>query len=123
MDAELEALRFNNCIAAMMTFVNVGTKWAGPLHPAVAADFAKLLAPFAPHLAEELWQAKLGRPRSVALAAWPAPVAEAEGEAEQTVAVRSSGPPSTRAPAQLSTAVYNGGRCLLGLKASGALRS
>jgi leucyl-tRNA synthetase len=54
----------------MMEFVNVFT----PLDRrprAVLEPFVTILAPFAPHLAEELWEV-LGRPAPVSLAAWPA---------------------------------------------------
>ncbi len=51
---DLEALRFNTAISAMMVFVNEATAWS--VRPvAVLRPFLQLLAPFAPHLAEELW--------------------------------------------------------------------
>jgi leucyl-tRNA synthetase len=67
--ADIEALSFNTAIARMMEFVNVFT----PLDRrprAVLEPFVTILAPFAPHLAEELWEV-LGRPAPVSLAAWP----------------------------------------------------
>jgi leucyl-tRNA synthetase len=68
--ADIESLSFNTAIARMMEFVNVFT----PLDRrprAVLEPFVTILAPFAPHLAEELWEV-LGRPAPVSLAAWPA---------------------------------------------------
>ena len=56
---ETEALRFNTGIAAMMEFVNGVLKWAGPPPAAALEPFLLLLAPYAPHLAEEMWQARL----------------------------------------------------------------
>ena len=51
---DLEGLRFNTAISAMMVFVNEATAWDA--RPAsVMRDFLILLQPFAPHLAEELW--------------------------------------------------------------------
>jgi leucyl-tRNA synthetase len=51
---DLEGLRFNTAISAMMVFVNEATGWE--IKPAaVLRDFLVLLQPFAPHLAEELW--------------------------------------------------------------------
>ena len=48
-------MRFNTGISAMMEFVNGATKW--PDRPrAVLEPFTLLLSPYAPHLAEELWQ-------------------------------------------------------------------
>ena len=66
---DVEGLRFNTAIAAMMEFVNAATKWdAVPRETAEA--FALVLAPFAPHLAEELWRV-LGHDRSLAYEPWP----------------------------------------------------
>ncbi|MFM8282419.1 MAG: leucine--tRNA ligase [Planctomycetaceae bacterium] len=66
---DIESLSFNTAIARMMEFVNVFT----PLDRrprAVLEPFVAILAPFAPHLAEELW-AILGRPAPVSTAPWP----------------------------------------------------
>ena len=59
MTEETEALRFNTGIAAMMEFVNGAFKWDGPPPRTVLELFVLLLAPYAPHLAEEMWQASL----------------------------------------------------------------
>ncbi len=67
---DIEAMRFNTAIAAMMEFLNEAQKWA-PRPRQVLESFILLLAPFAPHLAEELWQ-RLGHPGSLALESWPA---------------------------------------------------
>ncbi|MFM7107262.1 MAG: leucine--tRNA ligase, partial [Planctomycetaceae bacterium] len=67
---DIQALSFNTAIARMMEFVNFCT----PLERrprAILVPFVTILAPFAPHLAEELWEI-LGRPAPVSLAAWPA---------------------------------------------------
>ena len=51
---DLDAMRFNTAISAMMVFINEANTWQNkPL--AVLKPFLQLLAPFAPHLAEELW--------------------------------------------------------------------
>jgi len=66
---DIGALSFNTAIARMMEFVNFCT----PLERrprAILEPFVTILAPFAPHLAEELWEI-LGRPAPVSLAAWP----------------------------------------------------
>ena len=48
-------MRFNTGIAAMMEFVNGAYKW--DTRPrAVLAPFVLLLAAYAPHLGEEMWQ-------------------------------------------------------------------
>ena len=51
----LDGLRFNTAISALMVFVNEAMTWE--TKPAsVLRDFLILLQPFAPHLAEELWE-------------------------------------------------------------------
>ena len=66
---DLEALRFNTAIAKLMTFVRDGAKDAPLTRPSVEA-LLRLLAPLAPHLAEELWE-RLGHADSIAYAPWP----------------------------------------------------
>jgi leucyl-tRNA synthetase len=71
---DLDGLRFNTAISEMMVFINEAIKWE--TKPAsVLRDFLILLAPFAPHIAEELW-AKLSsplapRPSALSYAEWP----------------------------------------------------
>jgi leucyl-tRNA synthetase len=51
---DLDGLRFNTAISALMVFVNEAMTWeTKPV--TVLRDFLILLQPFAPHLAEELW--------------------------------------------------------------------
>jgi leucyl-tRNA synthetase len=72
---DIEAFKFNTAVAAMMEFVNVlGThlEQVGPtpaFHEAVDV-LIRLLAPFAPHIAEELW-ARQGGEFSVHQQPWP----------------------------------------------------
>jgi leucyl-tRNA synthetase len=66
---DIENLRFNTAIAKMMEFVNCAKKQ--PVLPhAVAEQFTLLLSPFAPHMAEELWE-RLGHADTLAHHAWP----------------------------------------------------
>jgi leucyl-tRNA synthetase len=71
---DLDGMRFNTAISAMMVFVNDAITWE--TKPAsLLREFLILLAPFAPHLAEELW-AKLSTlnsqpSTSLAYASWP----------------------------------------------------
>jgi len=66
---DIEALRFNTAIAQLMIFVNEVTK--SDIRPRQFLEpFVLLLAPFAPHIAEELWQ-KLGHAESLAREPWP----------------------------------------------------
>ncbi len=67
--ARTEDLRLNTAISQMMVFVNEMNP--RPVKPrAIMEPFVLLLAPYAPHLAEELWR-KLGHAESLAYAPWP----------------------------------------------------
>ncbi|MCL4390050.1 MAG: leucine--tRNA ligase [Patescibacteria group bacterium] len=74
--ADIESFKFNTAVAAMMEFVNLWEKSA-KLSLADREVFIKILAPFVPHLAQELWS-RLGRRDSVHQQAWPQAKAEAE---------------------------------------------
>ncbi|MFK4222664.1 leucine--tRNA ligase [Streptomyces sp. NPDC019890] len=61
---DLEALRFNTAIAKITELNNYLTKVGGPLPRSVAEQLVLLIAPLAPHIAEELWH-RLGHTDSV----------------------------------------------------------
>ncbi len=66
---DLEGLHFNTAIAQMMVFTNEMTKV--PTHPRrMLEPFLLLLSPFAPHIAEELWE-RMGKSPSIAYQPWP----------------------------------------------------
>jgi leucyl-tRNA synthetase len=67
---DIEALRYNTAIAALMALLNE-IRRHGPVNRWAAETVILLLAPFAPHIAEELWQA-IGHETSVFDASWPA---------------------------------------------------
>ena len=67
---DIESMKFNTAIAAMMTLINDFGK-AGAITKTDLLNFIKLLNPFAPHLAEEMW-AELGQEGFIAMAEWPA---------------------------------------------------
>ena len=66
---DIEAMRFNTAIAKLMVFARDISRDA-PLPRAAADAFARLLCPFAPHLAEELWR-RLGHETTVVREPWP----------------------------------------------------
>ena len=78
-----EDLRFNTAISQMMVFVNEVTNLEVRSR-AVLEQFILLLAPYAPHLAEEVW-AKLGHADTLAYAPWP--VADPQYLVQDTVTV------------------------------------
>ncbi|MCH8486232.1 MAG: leucine--tRNA ligase [Candidatus Cyclonatronum sp.] len=66
---DIEGFRFNTGISALMIFVNEAMQWEQrPL--GLMREFLLLLSPYAPHLAEELWE-RLGFEASVAEQPWP----------------------------------------------------
>ena len=66
---DIESLRFNTAISALMIFINEANQW-DVIPESVAKEFIILLSPFAPHICEELW-AILGNKNSIAYAEWP----------------------------------------------------
>jgi leucyl-tRNA synthetase len=90
---DFEALQFNTVLAALMEFQNeIGTAESLPPHfrAYVLGKMVQLLAPMAPHFAEEAW-AKLGFEKSILRGGWPTADREALGEEVITVAVQVNG--------------------------------
>ncbi len=66
---DIENLRFNTAVSQMMIFVNYMTQ----IHQkpkSCLRSFIQILQPFAPHLAEELWQ-RIGESAELVFEAWP----------------------------------------------------
>jgi leucyl-tRNA synthetase len=66
---DIESMNFNTAISAMMVFVNEAEKIEN-LEKEDLKSFLKILAPFAPHLTEEIWFS-LGERESIHLSSWP----------------------------------------------------
>ncbi len=69
-DSDMEAVKFNTIISSFMEFVNFGLENKEEMGKDVAERILLLLAPFAPHISEELWH-QLGRKDSVHNQSWP----------------------------------------------------
>ena len=67
---DLEAMKFNTAVAFFMEFVNVWAEGKRILSKKEADIFLRLLAPLAPHIAEELWE-QLGHRDSILKEKWP----------------------------------------------------
>lgn len=65
----IENLEYNTAIAFMMEFLNEIAKLSG-VHISTIGCLVRLIAPFAPHLAEELWE-MLGHKESIFSSGWP----------------------------------------------------
>ena len=66
---DYEGIRFNTAISQMMVFINDAYK-APQLPVEYVKGFVQILAPLAPHLAEELWE-KLGGTETISYVVWP----------------------------------------------------
>jgi leucyl-tRNA synthetase len=99
---DTETLAFNTAVSQMMIFVNEVT--AQDKRPRMLLEpFALALAPYAPHLAEELWE-KLGHKQTLAYEPWPAFDAALLKEDTVTVILQVNGKLRDRmdVPAQIS---------------------
>ena len=70
---DIESMKFNTAIAALMALINDFYK-AGSIPQEALIDFIRLLAPFAPHIAEEIWEALGQNPDGktfIAASPWP----------------------------------------------------
>ncbi len=65
---DIESMRFNTAISALMIYLNE-TKSRKPSRQSIEA-YLKLLAPFVPHIADELWE-EMGHTKSIHLESWP----------------------------------------------------
>ncbi|MGN1206693.1 MAG: leucine--tRNA ligase, partial [Eubacteriales bacterium] len=66
---DIEDMKFNTAIAAMMGFLN-DVDEAGGLTKEELSAFIRILCPFAPHISEEIWE-KLGNKTLCSLSSWP----------------------------------------------------
>ncbi len=66
---DIESMSYNTAISAMMEFVNLAYK-EPHVDKKTAEVFVLLISPFAPHIAEELWQ-RLGHAKTLAYEVWP----------------------------------------------------
>jgi leucyl-tRNA synthetase len=68
---DIPRLSYNTAIAAMMEYMNVLRRGERVPHRAEVLPVVQLVAPFAPHLAEELWERAAGGAASVFDSGWP----------------------------------------------------
>jgi leucyl-tRNA synthetase len=86
---DIETFGFNTAISQMMIFINHLSKQ--DIRPrSVVEKFVLILAPFAPHIAEELWE-KLDHKESLTYEAWPEYDKELVKEKEIELAVQVNG--------------------------------
>jgi leucyl-tRNA synthetase len=96
--ADIPSLSYNTAIAAMMEYLNIVRRGERTAHRAEIAPIVQLVSPFAPHIAEELWE-RLGHTESVFDGGWPAYDEAMAAEDLMTIAVQVGG--KTRGTVQL----------------------
>jgi len=94
---DLDRFRFNTMIAKLMTFRNVMQEVRGSVSAEAWSEATRglllMLAPSAPHIAEELWTHHLGQPYSVHQQDWPTWDERLAAEDELTIPVTVNGKP------------------------------
>jgi leucyl-tRNA synthetase len=120
-EEDSKALKFNTAISALMVFLNAAEKTGVSKKEWEA--FLKLLAPFAPHLAEDLWR-NMGKKKSIHLEKWPRYDARCIIEEIMSIAVQVGG--KTRAVVELPSAsdeqiVIDAAKKALGERLSGGI--
>ena len=86
---DIENMHFNTAISAMMIFVKEASK-ADCFSRETAESLIKVLSPFAPHMAEEVWES-LGHPTSLAFEPWPCFDEELAQDEKMIMAVQVNG--------------------------------
>lgn len=86
---DIEAFKFNTAVSQMMILLNAMEK-EGSVAKHQFAQFLQILAPFAPHVTEELWE-KLGHSESIHTSAWPTYDPQKTVASTVTVAVQING--------------------------------
>ena len=87
---DIPRLSYNTAIAAMMKYMNVVRSGDRIAHRDEVGPLVQLVAPFAPHIAEELWE-RLGHRTSVFASQWPSFDADRVADELVTVAVQVNG--------------------------------
>ena len=87
---DVPKLSYNTAIAAMMECLNVVRRGERAAHRAEVEPMVQLVAPFAPHIAEELWE-MTGHTKSVFDSGWPSFDASLAAQESVTIAVQVGG--------------------------------
>lgn len=67
---DIQSFKFNTAISSLMILLNTAEKKT-QISTSFYQNFVLLIAPFAPHMAEEIWQNILGERRSIHISNWP----------------------------------------------------
>jgi leucyl-tRNA synthetase len=104
--SDVPVLAYNTAIAAMMEYMNVVRAGERQAHREEILPLAQLVAPFAPHIAEELWEF-FGKTQSVFDSGWPKYDESLAAEDLITMAVQVNG--KTRGTIQVAKTISQDG--------------
>jgi leucyl-tRNA synthetase len=104
--SDVPVLAYNTAIAAMMEYMNVVRAGERQAHREEILPLVQMVSPFAPHIAEELWEV-FGHPRSVFESGWPRYDEALAAEDLVTMAVQVNG--KTRGTIQVAKAISQDG--------------
>lgn len=102
---DIQEYKFNTAISALMELVNVFTVHSSQLTVHELKALALLLAPFAPHMMEEVWVTHLHMPFSIHKASWPSYDPKLVVEDEAVIVVQING--KVRATLNLEAGISN----------------
>ena len=85
----IDQMKFNTAVSSLMTFVN-HLAGLNEISNILYENLLKLVSPFAPHLAEEMW-ARLGKTTLIVKESWPVGDKELAKESTITIAVQING--------------------------------
>ncbi|MGQ0767073.1 MAG: leucine--tRNA ligase, partial [Gemmatimonadota bacterium] len=89
-ETDIPALGYNTAIAAMMEYMNVLRRGERVPHRDEVVPLVQMVAPFAPHIAEELWE-RFGSSKSIFDSGWPQFDPALAAETAVTIAVQVDG--------------------------------
>jgi leucyl-tRNA synthetase len=104
--SDVPVLAYNTAIAAMMEYMNTVRASERTAHRDEVAPLVQLVSPFAPHIAEELWE-MMGHSKSVFDSGWPKFDAALAAEDSITLAVQVNG--KTRGTIQVAKTITQDG--------------
>lgn len=87
---DIENFKFNTAVSAMMICLNTA-EGEDHVSPYWYGEFLKLLAPFAPHITEELWHTVMNEQRSIHEVLWPTYEESLLTESTATIAIQING--------------------------------
>jgi leucyl-tRNA synthetase len=116
---DIPKLSYNTAIAAMMEYMNTLRASERTVHRAEVEPLVPMVAPFAPHIAEELWE-RLGHTTSVFEGTWPAYDEAMAAEDEIDLAVQVNG--KLRGTIRVAKAVTEADALALALKEPGVAK-